>query len=433
MQKFQLFSKGLPVGVSNAVDILILSNGPGELATWVRPVVQQLRSHFGNDTEQVRISLVLVPCPHASGREGAIARAYPEIDRVQEARYFRRFLLTGKTADNWRWRDRGVVVFLGGDQLFAVLASKRLGYPTVVYAEWEARWARWVDAFGLRHPELAKAVPAAFRHKLHPIGDLMADIALLLRDPAPLNLPADALLIALMPGSKPAKLAQGVPLSLAIAEAIHAQRPDIEFIIPVAPTLDLSTLARFADPHQNPMMQRLQGTSAHLITTETLPYLKTAKGLKIPLWTATPAYTLLTQCTLCLTTVGANTAELGSLAAPMVVLLPTQQLDAMRAWDGFPGLLANLPGLGSLFAKGINSLVLRQGKLFAWPNLWAGEEIVPELVGQLEPQGVAQTILDLLDHPEAIAAMKAKLQQVRGQPGASQRFVHLVAEVLTQS
>jgi lipid-A-disaccharide synthase len=37
---------------------------------------------------------------------------------------------------------------------------------------------------------------------------------------------------------------------------------------------------------------------------------------------------------LCLTTVGANTAELGSLAVPMIVLLPTQQLDAMRAWDG---------------------------------------------------------------------------------------------------
>jgi lipid-A-disaccharide synthase len=58
--------------------------------------------------------------------------------------------------------------------------------------------------------------------------------------------------------------------------------------------------------------------------------------------------------------VGANTAELGALAVPMIVLLPTQQLDAMRSWDGLPGLLANLPVLGSSFAKAINWIIMKQ-------------------------------------------------------------------------
>jgi hypothetical protein len=67
---------------SAAIDILILSNGPGELSTWVKPVVKQLRRQLGREVSQVRISVVLSPCPNASGQEGAIARSNGEVDRA---------------------------------------------------------------------------------------------------------------------------------------------------------------------------------------------------------------------------------------------------------------------------------------------------------------------------------------------------------------
>ena len=70
------------------VDILILSNGPGEVTTWVRPVVRALRQKFGDDRNQVRISVILSPCSNASGKEAAIALSYPEVDRVQGRRAF---------------------------------------------------------------------------------------------------------------------------------------------------------------------------------------------------------------------------------------------------------------------------------------------------------------------------------------------------------
>jgi lipid-A-disaccharide synthase len=75
-----------------------------------------VRENLGDDREKVRISVVLSPCTHATGKEAAIALSYPEVDRVQGADHFLKFLLWGKTAENWEWRDRGVVVFLGGDQ-----------------------------------------------------------------------------------------------------------------------------------------------------------------------------------------------------------------------------------------------------------------------------------------------------------------------------
>ncbi|MGL5792800.1 MAG: lipid-A-disaccharide synthase, partial [Waterburya sp.] len=84
-------------------DLVILSNGPGEITTWVRPVVKSLRRTLANTENQVRISVVLSPCPHSTGKEAAIALSFPEVDRVLAASDFWAFLLWGKTPDNWQW------------------------------------------------------------------------------------------------------------------------------------------------------------------------------------------------------------------------------------------------------------------------------------------------------------------------------------------
>ncbi|NJK39822.1 MAG: lipid-A-disaccharide synthase [Oscillatoriales cyanobacterium RM2_1_1] len=418
------------------VEIVILSNGPGELVTWVRPVVQELQQQLLAQTIQARISVMLSPCPHATGKEVMLACSYPGVNRVQGAEHFWRFLLSGKTAENWQWWPQGVVLFLGGDQFYAVGVAKRLGYRSVVYAEWDARWWRWVDSFGVMQAEITTRIPAPYADKFTVVGDLMADarqgVPSVDLIPTLIQTAAETEWIGLLPGSKPAKLAQGVPLVLAIAEHLHRQRPQTQFLIPVAPTIDLPTLAKFADLKHNSIIPQMGGTTAELWETDQA-YLQTDRGLKVQLLTQSPAYGALSQCRLCITTVGANTAELGSLAIPMVVLLPTQQLDAMRAWDGIPGLLANLPLLGSLFARLINSLVLRQGRRFAWPNIWAREEIVPELIGKLDPEEIANLVLNYLQYPEKLEAMAQRLQQVRGAPGAAQKLAELVIQACNLS
>ena len=410
------------------VDILILSNAPGEVTTWVRPVVRALRLGLGNDRLQARISVVLSPCPNATGKEVDIAASYPEVDRVQGAEHFFSFLLWGTTADNWDWKSKGVVIFLGGDQFFPIIIGKRLGYKTVVYAEWEARWHNLIDRFALMKSEVAAKVSTKYAHKFTVVGDLMASARENQRDD---NSPAsNTELVGLLPGSKGAKLSQGVPLVLAIAEYIHAVRLQTKFIIPVAPTLDLQTLVDFANPDKNPCVHIFGSPGVELLNSQT-PVLKTETGLVIELITANPAYEILSQCSICLTTVGANTAELGSLGVPMMVLFPTQQLDAMRAWDGLPGLLANLPLVGSTLAKGINWLFIRRKGLLAWPNIWAREEIVPELVGKLHPPEIGDMVLDYLQNPEKLADICNKLKSVRGEAGAARKICDLVVEELT--
>ena len=408
-------------------DIVILSNGPGEVATWVRPVVKCLRPKLTSNS--IRISVLLSPCPHSTGKEAAIALGYPEVDRVLAASDFFNFLLWGKTPNNWQWHERGIVVFLGGDQFYTVAISKRLGYSSLIYAEWDARWYRFVDRFAAMSQRVIDKVPSSYHHKFSVVGDLMADVALEVKN-KPSRLTSDVPLIGLLVGSKPAKLAQGVPLCLAIAERIQQQSP-VEFIIPVAPTLDLSTLSKYANKQDNPLISVLGGVSGKITSNDGTAYMITSGSTKIELITQFPAYQQLSNCQLCLTTVGANTAELASLGIPMVVLLPTQQLDAMRSWDGLPGILATLPGVGTILAKLINWLVLKQGRLFAWPNIWAGEEIVPELVGKLKPEKIAQLVLNYLAHPTILGSMHDKLVAVRGNVGAAEQIADIIKREIT--
>lgn len=412
--------------MTSSVDILILSNGPGEVTTWVRPVVKALREQLGHDISQVRISVILSPCPHASGKEAAIALGYPEVDRVQAAADFWQFLLWGKTAENWDWRNQGAVVFLGGDQLFPVIIGKKLGYKTVVYAEWSARWHNFIDKFAIMKAQVAKNVSPKYIDKFTVVGDLMLEAAENEITSKIENPKSQINIIGILPGSKAAKLTQGVPLTLAIAEYIHSKLPQTKFFIPVAPTLDLSTLADFAKPENNPLAKAFNFQGADLIGDN----LVTSTGLIVALKSENPAYHLLSQCSICLTTVGANTAELGALAVPMIVLLPTQQLDAMRSWDGLPGILANLPGVGSSFAKLINWWMIKNKGLLAWPNIWAQAEIVPELVGKLQPETVGKMVLDLLENPEKLAAIRHKLRSVRGEGGAAEKLAILVKKEL---
>ena len=413
------------------VDILILSNGPGEVTTWVRAVVQELKQQLPH----ARLSVVLAPCSNATGTETRIVQSYA-VDRVQGPKHFWQFLLWGKTANKWRWQSKGAVLFLGGDQFFALIIGKRLGYRIVTYAEWEARWWRWVDAIGAMNETVRSQIAPKHRHKCQIVGDLMLDLDLSHSQ----KTETAQEIVAFLPGSKPMKLTQGIPFAAGYAEAMRSRRPQTKVAIPVAPTLDLPTLAKFGDPQQNPVARKIHPASLKLVDSHNgeRPYFETTGGVKIELWKEFPAHHLLIQARLCITTIGANTAELGALGLPMLVTIPTQQIDAMRAWDGLPGLLANLPGIGPLFARLFNSLMYwiyrRKRTLWAWPNIWAGgEEIVPEIVGDFTPDDLARYSCEYLENPDKLADMQAKLRQVRGEPGAAQKLVALVRSQLERN
>ena len=138
----------------------------------------------------------------------------------------------------------------------------------------------------------------------------------------------------------------------------------------------------------------------------------------------------MSQCALALTTVGANTAELGALGVPMLVLLPTQHLHVMQAWDGWVGLVARLPLLRWLIGVAITAWRLNRRGFLAWPNISAGRAVVPERVGAITPASIAEEANQWLEHPERLAGMRDDLRSLRGQPGAVAALAALVQELL---
>jgi len=408
--------------------VVLVCNGPGELSTWVRPLALRLHRELAlrplEPAADLVLDLVLVPCPNATGREHQVAAAMGLFDRILPARSFWRLLLWPRRYG--AWPRQGVVVFLGGDQFWTVLLSARLGYRHLTYAEWVARWPRWNDAIAAMGPTALEALPRRWRNRATVVGDLMADLSESARQETPL--PAGEW-VALMPGSKRAKLQVGMPFLLETADRLARLRPQARFLLPVAPTTSVAELLAYASA-ANPLFGAYACGEPEVLEGPSGRRLRTPAGSEILLLEAHPAHGALSQCALALTTVGANTAELGALGVPMIVLVPTQHLQVMQAWDGGIGILARLPLLRWLLGAALTAWRMRNHGFLAWPNISAGRMVVPERVGSLTPAAIAQEAADWLDQPQLLEGMREDLRSLRGQPGAVAALAALVRQLL---
>ncbi|MCP9801385.1 glycosyl transferase [Synechococcus sp. RedBA-s] len=411
--------------------IVLVCNGPGELTTWVRPLAQRL--HRQLELQPVvpgaarSLELVLVPCPNATGSEARVARDLGLFSRIVPARRFWDLLLW--PGRHGPWPAQGVVVFLGGDQFWTVLLSARLGYRHLTYAEWVARWPRWNDRIAAMGPQAATRLQARWRQRCTVVGDLMADLSEEARAVAPLP---EGEWVALLPGSKRAKLLVGVPFLLDTADRLARLRPGCRFLLPVAPTTSVNDLLAYGG-RGNPIQRHYGAQPPRLLEPEPgtgQRWLISGAGTPILLFEQHPAHGALSQCALALTTVGANTAELGALGVPMIVLVPTQHLQVMQAWDGWLGLLARLPLLRWLLGLALTAWRMRQRGFLAWPNISAGRAVVPERVGAITPAEIAAEANEWLAHPERLQGQRDDLRSLRGQPGAVAALAAMVQELL---
>jgi lipid A disaccharide synthetase len=413
---------------SEQAAIVLVCNGPGELATWVRPLAQRLHRDLPlrplQPLASIGLQLVLVPCPNATGSEHQVAERMQLFERILPARRFWWLLLRPRR--HGPWPRRGVVVFLGGDQFWTVLLSARLGYRHLTYAEWVARWPRWNDRIAAMGPAAADQIAPRWRSRCRVVGDLMADLSEAARAERPLS---SGEWVALMPGSKRAKLQVGMPFLLDTADRLAALRPGCRFLLPVAPTTSVAELLAYAGP-ANPIAAHYASREPRLEACPDGPVLCTAAGTRILLVEQQPAHGVLSQCALALTTVGANTAELGALGVPMIVLVPTQHLQVMQAWDGGLGILARLPLLRWLLGAAMTAWRMRHHGFLAWPNISAGRAVVPERVGTISPAEIAAEAADWLAQPQRLEGMRNDLRSLRGQPGAVASLAAMVRELL---
>jgi len=411
--------------------VVIVSNGPGELATWVKPVldclIQQKSKSINPNIPGYKLVLTLVPCPNATGKEFTVANDWQILDLIIPAKYFLKLLL--KPSSFGTWPRNGVVVFLGGDQFWNILLAKRLGYQSITYAEWIARWPRWNLHIAAMNEEVRNKLPKKFKKKCQVIGDLMADVK---NNVSPVNEINNKNWIAILPGSKKAKLSIGIPFFLAVADHIKESKEDINLMIPIAPTTELKDFI-FFQSDKNPITKYYssQIKSIKQIENSIFDYvLETRKNTKIYILNQNSNHNILSQCKLALTTVGANTAELAAINLPMIVVLPTQHLSTMNAWDGIFGILGKITLLNRLQTFIIKRWLLKNKKFFSWPNIKANKQIIPERVGIISPKEISDEAIYLLNEKDILSEQKINLLKIRGKTGAIKKLSNLILETL---
>jgi lipid A disaccharide synthetase len=413
--------------------IIFVSNGPGELATWVKPLAKELHKQIALRPEAKAssrsLNLVLVPCPNATGNENLVAQKWLQFENIIKAKNFWKLLIKPKKFGSWP--SKGLVIFLGGDQFWSVLLSARLGYLHMTYAEWIARWPFWNNRIVAMSDSIVEKLPRRIQNRCSVIGDLTADLTETAKidDPLP-----PGKWIALMPGSKSAKLKIGIPFFLDVADKISKSIPDCKFLIPIAPTTNINEIKYFGS-RKNPISKKYKSGIKSITKAnnkEQRGILITNNSTVILVQEKHPAYSDLSQCDIALTTVGANTAELGSLNIPMIVVVPTQHIQVMEAWDGLVGLIARLPILKWCLGLFISFMKMRKRGFMAWPNISAKRMIVPERIGHITTSQIANETIDWLNSPSRLSGQKEDLQSLRGKKGATQKFCQEIINLLEE-
>jgi len=139
-----------------------------------------------------------------------------------------------------------------------------------------------------------------------------------------------------------------------------------------------------------------------------------------------PCYEILKECDLAITTVGANTAELAAIALPMLVVLPTQHLNMMNAWDGIFGVIGKISFINRLLSLIVKYFYLKKKKFYAWPNIKAKRMIVPERIGNISPKEISKEVLFLLKNRDQLNNIRVNLQKERGDRGAAKKLAYMI-------
>ena len=414
-----------------SIMVVMVSNGPGELSTWVKPLAEKIHSKLLmrplHPSSNIAMRLVLLPCPNATGKEKEVADQWGQFDKITSAQNFWKLLINPRKYGSWP--SKGLVIFLGGDQFWSVLLSARLGYLNTTYAEWIARWPSWNDQIFAMSKRVQMQLPRHLQKRCKIVGDLMADIN---SDSKKINPLPSGQWIALMPGSKKAKLSIGIPFFLEVADHLAKLLPNSNFLLPVAPTTNINEFIKLSSS-KNPISKQYCSGISQIINEDNNTIrrkLITLSGTEIHLEESYPAHQLLSQCDLALTTVGANTAELAALGTPMIVIIPTQHINVMQAWDGFMGILGRLPFLKKILGVAISFWRLRKKQFMAWPNISAGRMIVPERIGKILPKEVAIESYSWLNSPEKLEHQRQELKKIRGPKGAIEKLTNEIIKLI---
>jgi hypothetical protein len=343
--------------------ILMLSNGPGELWGWVRPLSRELSSRGAS------ITLALLPCQFASGEELNVAENLGTVDEIIAPS-----TLAGTVrAMNGAGKKCSIVFQLGGDLLWGRMASRAGRVPLLCYTygrkSGTGRCDRVYTAFD------------AMAGNIGPVqvtGDLVLD-SLEMDGSLPRSGTEEkqARTIAFFPGSRPSIRKFTLPFLREMGAVLRRKYPSCELRAVVSPFAPSSEDQAWRDAGFIPACRE-----------------SALKGVDFAV-----------------TQPGTNTLELMHLGIPFLVLVPFSSLRNVPV-SGIAGLIAGMPLAGPMFREWALKRKGARAGFLAWPNRIAGRAVVEEMVGDFSPVEAAERVsfwIDDFGRRESVRSSLAEL------------------------
>ncbi len=400
--------------------VVLVSNGPGELYTWVRPVLDELR----RAAPGTRVAISLVPCQFAGGNEASIARTFAPDVLTTPAQYLRGAAL-GLAPEGLQAAgppERGAVVGLGGNAALAVALGKRLGYPVYRYS-FEPHWQSGLEALLVPDEQVKQRAVrgGAPAERVRVVGNLVADAV---GDASPVAAPGSPHVL-LFAGSRDAFATHLIPLLIGVVDRLAPGLPGARFVWPVSSLLLPGTVT---DGVAGKHAKTLSGMPGRLTSGVDGRFIETPSGGRIELVPEEERYAHMRSATLALTIPGTNTLELGIAGVPALVLLPLNRPELIPL-EGAGHWLGLVPLVGKYLKRHAVRLFVSGLKVpVSLPNRLSGEELMVEMSGHVDPERVATAVADLLADAPGLARRRERLLATMPGKGAAAR---LLREVMT--
>ncbi len=219
-------------------ELFILTNSPGEVSGWVRPVVSELTlMGFA-----AKVSLVLLPCQYASGME---AKCGKEIVGAGSVFTFKEMWSSAAAVKG----AKRLVLQLGGDPFFGALLSAKMRCAWMIYTA-RPRWMSRVDHYFV--PDAAAeerfTLQGVRRDRVTRVGNLVFDSAPECHDPdearAVMGLKEGEEAVSFMAGSRPFEYRDGFAFFSCAAMEFLRKHPNYHAFLPVAPTVTINSHSR---------------------------------------------------------------------------------------------------------------------------------------------------------------------------------------------
>ena len=405
--------------------VIITSNSPGELSTWVAPVVRRLHAAHPD----WRFCLALVPCPFASGYEEEFARRIEGINVILSPWQTLKVILGG--ALPFPRAQRGIVLYLGGDPWHALALSRRWQYRCLAYVTRRNPLWRFYAGLAVLNEDLAAHLSGG-KARVRQVGYVgwpapsaplvVGESASSVVSESASSVVSDGarLCLGLFPGSRLIHLRFTLGPFMAIARSVAAALPQTDLALAVSPFVSREALENVLEAPMGcghaSCGGRLEGDT---LCIQDGPRVKVVWG---------DSRRVIESMDLALCIPGTNTGEIAAAGKPLVVGLT----DSIPVPSGGLGcLIERLPGVEA-YKRYRRHRFYERKHFAAQPNRKAGKMICPEIIAEPHLSNVVQALLDLLNSAEERARQSRELRAAMGDPGlATERLCAFIEESLS--